>query len=400
MVLFTARTPRIFHRNIGWAGWDFMASHGWPGWRLAQASRLAFGREGNVPWAREFVIIFSLLLLVVTATPIGPHLGSISPHPLWIPVLLLSSQCGTMAGIAAAAASMALHWLTGMPPQNGGEDIYDYLYRVWREPMLWPVAAVVLGGFQAQQAQRMQALRSRLIEAKAQLRTIGNLAQELRAHCDTLERQIACAADRSIEAGLAALDDVRKAGPEGLGFTLPRAMEILVGTASYLLFTLRDNRLVAAPDFSRVLDDAGKLPRIESLPEGLEAKLVREQRLLSIRRVEDAAHLAGSGLIAVPILSPASDRLIGALLIQSMDPMRLTEETEQSVRALVRELAHALSKDRVLVNFRRDPMPVRLLSLGPGGAHPARYQAREEDGGLDSSVPSPGLISGVACGSE
>jgi hypothetical protein len=352
-----------------------------------------------VPWVREFVIIFSLLLLVVTATPIGPHLGSISPHPLWIPVLLLSSQCGTMAGIAAAAASMALHWLTGMPPQNGGEDIYDYLYRVWREPMLWPVAAVVLGGFQAQHAQRMQALRSRLIETNAQLRSIGNLAQELRTHCDTLERQIACAADRSIEAGLAALDDVGRTGPEGLGLALPRAMELLVGTGSYLLFTLRDNRLAAAPDLSHVLDDAGKLPRIESLPEGLEAKLVREQRLLSIRRVEDAGHLAGSGLIAVPILSPASDRLIGALLIQSMDPMRLTEETERSVRALSRELSHALSRDRVLVNFRRGPMPARLLSLAASGAHPARYHAREQDG-LDPSVPSPGLISEIACGSE
>jgi hypothetical protein len=177
-------------------------------------------------------------------------------------------------------------------------------------------------------------------------------------------------------------------------------MELLVGTGSYLLFTLRDNRLAAAPDLSHVPDDAGKLPRIESLPEGLEAKLVREQRLLSIRRVEDAGHLAGSGLIAVPILSPASDRLIGALLIQSMDPMRLTEETERSVRALSRELSHALSRDRVLVNFRRGPMPARLLSLAAGGAHPARYHAREEDGGLDPEVASPGLISGIACGSE
>ena len=376
-----------------------MASHGWRGWKLAQADWLRPLRGRDVAWLRELVIIFSLLLVVVTATPIGPHLGSISPHPLWIPVLLLSCQCGTMAGIAAAAAAMGLHWLAGMPPQNGGEDIYDYLYRVWREPMLWPVAAVVLGGFHAQNARQMQTLRSRLAEVSDQSRSIGNLAQELRDHCDTLERQMACAADRSVEAGLAALDDVRRAGLEGLGTALPSAMEILVGTASYQLFTWRDHRVAAAPDLCRVLGTARTLPGIESLPEGLEAKLVREQRVISIRRAEDVVHLAGRALIAVPILSPAGDRVIGALLIQSMDPMRITEETERNVRALGRELSHALSRDRVLVSFRREPMAAQM-SLAAGGAHPPRYHARNEDGAFDSTVAPSELISDLAYGSE
>jgi hypothetical protein len=130
-------------------------------------------RDGYAPWALELVIILSMMLLIAAATPIGAHLGSISPNPLWIPVLLLSSQYGTKAGVAAAVASMVVHWLAGAPPQAGGEDIYEYLYRIWREPMLWPVAAVVLGGFRDRQAQKTEALRSRLVETDAQLRSIG-----------------------------------------------------------------------------------------------------------------------------------------------------------------------------------------------------------------------------------
>jgi len=77
-------------------------------------------RDGYAPWALELVTILSMMLLIGAATPIGAHLRSISPNPLWIPVLLLSSRYGTKAGVAAAVASMVVHWLTGAPPQAGG----------------------------------------------------------------------------------------------------------------------------------------------------------------------------------------------------------------------------------------------------------------------------------------
>src|SRR5262249_36278231 len=77
-------------------------------------------RDGYAPRALEFVIILSMMLLIGAATPIGAHLGSISPNPLWIPVLLLSSQYGIKAGVAAAVASMVVHWRAGAPPQADG----------------------------------------------------------------------------------------------------------------------------------------------------------------------------------------------------------------------------------------------------------------------------------------
>lgn len=66
-------------------------------------------RDGYAPGAHEFVIILSMMLLIGAATPIGAHLGSTSPNPLWIPVLLLSGQHGTKAGVAAAVTSMVVH---------------------------------------------------------------------------------------------------------------------------------------------------------------------------------------------------------------------------------------------------------------------------------------------------
>lgn len=54
-------------------------------------------RDGYAPWALELVIVLSMTLLIGAATPICAHLGSVSPNPLWIPVLLLSGQYGTKA---------------------------------------------------------------------------------------------------------------------------------------------------------------------------------------------------------------------------------------------------------------------------------------------------------------
>jgi hypothetical protein len=329
----------------------------WPGWR-----------GDDAPWALELIIVLSMLLLVAVATPIGSHIGSISPHPFWIPVLLLSSQYGTIPGIAAVVASMALHWLVGMQPQAGGEDVYDHLYRVWREPMLWPVAAIVLGSFRDQHAQKTEGLRCRLVEADARLLSIRDLAEGLRSHCEALERRMACGADRSIETGLAALEDVREASRQELKLALPRAMQMLVGTANYLLLTSCDGRLVINAELSCVQDDACKLPPIECLPERLESELLRSQRLLSIRSIEDVHYLAGVALIAAPILSPTGERLSGVLLVREMDPMRITDGTELSLRVLCRALSHTVGKGRVLLNLKRERKPARFMSLVAGRA--------------------------------
>ena len=368
--LFTTTAARVI-QDSNWSrrGNHHMPSYPRPAWTRLASVWPGQWRGCDAPWAFELVIVSSMLLLVAAATPIGSHLGSMSPHPLWILVLLLSSQYGTMPGLAAAVAAMAVHWLAGAPPQAGGEDIYDYLYRVWREPMLWPVAAVVLGGFRGQHAQKTEALRVRLAETDIQLRTIGGYAEGLRSHCESLERRIACAADRSIEAGLAALEDVRLAGRDELKCALPRTMELLVGSARYQVLTLRDGHLSIDTELSSITEETCRLPRIERLPALLEAELVRGHRLLSIRKADAAGQLAGTALIASPIISPSADRLIGAILIQAMDPMKLTEATERGLHALCRELAHSLSRDRVVCNFTRAWPPARLVASA-GGVSP------------------------------
>lgn len=311
-------------------------------------------KDATTQWVVELFILLALLNLVALAT-VGPQrLAAISPHPYWIPVILMSCQHGTLAGVAAAISAMAIHWLGGAPVPAGGEDLYDYLHRVWREPMLWLVAAVVIGGLRSQQAHRLHDMRLRLSAADDRLAAIGTYANDLRSHCEALERHIACAADRSIEAGLGALDEISSSSYEALGSALPRAMDLLVGPSSYTLLTLQDGRLAIESELSRSMPDASRLPRIEQLPDELAAELARHRRILTVRSDADLDVLGGVSLLAVPVIAGHGEKLIGVLLVQTLDPTRLHAATERSLKHLAQQLAYPLGRQRVVVSFQRD----------------------------------------------
>ena len=103
------------------------------------------------------------------------RLGAISPSPFWIPVLLLSVQYGVSAGLISALVALVASAVIGWPDQAGTEDFYDYSLRIWREPILWLAAAVVLGTLQAQQLRKIEALRDRIAEAEVQRQSIADI---------------------------------------------------------------------------------------------------------------------------------------------------------------------------------------------------------------------------------
>ncbi len=62
----------------------------------------------------EIVILFALIYIVDELTPTISVLD-LSPHPFWIPVLLLSLQYGTVSGFLAAATAIGLSLYGGVP---------------------------------------------------------------------------------------------------------------------------------------------------------------------------------------------------------------------------------------------------------------------------------------------
>ena len=84
-------------------------------------------------------LVFSLLF------DAGNRFLNVSPHPFWIPVLLVSAYYGANEGLAAAILSAAALLTGNLPEQGSSEDLSAWLLRVTAEPVLWFVAAIALG---------------------------------------------------------------------------------------------------------------------------------------------------------------------------------------------------------------------------------------------------------------
>lgn len=326
--------------------------------KISEIVRSPFGSRARVhptaPWGVSLLLIFALLLLVELALPGPARLASINPHPFWIPVILLSMQYGTTGGLAAALTGIGLTTLIGFPGREGGEEFYEYANRIWRDPILWLGTSVVLGGFRSQELYKFETLREKLAIADGQRQSIAQLCNQLKVQCESLERSRACANDRSIETGLAALADVRNARPENLRRSIETALDVLLGPGCHGALICRDHRLLDV-----ITPDGGAAEKSQAtiwslLPAETAEALLREKRMLSILREEDIALLAGQALFAAPILTTAGDRVVGALLIDRLAPELLQPQTEIGIQALSGEISLALAKAPVMVNFEHD----------------------------------------------
>jgi hypothetical protein len=303
-------------------------------------------------WVPELVFLFSLLFLVELLLPESTRWASLSAHPFWVPVILLSVQYGIGAGLIAALTAIAATMAIGWPDQVVGEDFYDYASRIWFEPMLWLGAAIIVGGLRSVQLRTILELRDQMGDVEEQRKLIGIMCSTLRTRCEGLEREIACARDHSIEAGLSILAELRGSKASDLDHSLGAAMELLLGPVRYSLLINSNGRLSECRGLDQIADtaaDSAGKDTLARVPPALEHALVKGRRQLSILREFDCSLLGDTALFAFPILSPRSHRVLGALLIRRMEAARIRPLVEASLYALCQELSLVLSKDEALV---------------------------------------------------
>jgi hypothetical protein len=315
--------------------------------------------RSGLPVLPPLVVLAEILVLMVLPAlldyfvPQFPSLSQTQPHFFWLPVLLVSLQYGTVSGLLAAGVAIVLTAWLGWPEQEIGENHFSYLLRVWTQPVLWLAAALLLGQFRLRQIEDAQAMSHELAVYAEQRGRMAQYAEQLRARCDDLERELAC---RTLPPSGALLDALnaarsgRSSLQEALGQCfgaafLPCRTSVYAADAGGL-------RLLAAHADPAAPGDPDPAP--SSFPAGhpVIAAVIGEGRPLSVLVPGDEAALAGFGLVAVPIEAPADGRVVGVLKLDAADPSDLDADTAGSLAVIAASLAPLVAAARGLADLQ------------------------------------------------
>lgn len=138
-------------------------------------------------------IVCFFLISFIIALIIGTNFNyfSVSPHPFWILVILISAQYGTLAGLLAALASTVVYLSGSLPKQSIVQEWNVYFFLLAKTPILWFITAIILGELRMKHIRERARLRELANTAKAREKKLADAYESLKHIKERLEIRVA-----------------------------------------------------------------------------------------------------------------------------------------------------------------------------------------------------------------
>jgi polysaccharide biosynthesis protein PelD len=384
--------------------------------RALRHTDAALGDERRWAWHSqlrlgiEFLVLFALSLLIAHAMPSGT--SGTYPHPLWLPVIVLSLQHGTLAGMTAAVAASGLFLSEGLPPAVLSEDLYQYTGRIFVEPIGWTCAALLIGHLRDRQIRERSELRAELAERDQHCRAVAELCDDLRKRAEMLERHIAANAISSHADIVEAVCSLHESDSTNFTDRLSRFILLMTGASEFALYLLQDNELRIAIDvpnehsnpadmvipahdslFEAVVNSRKTLlsvPLDPVIPAARLAQIIQHSRapLVLAARAADGDLLNHRGTVIGPLLDRSSHQVIGMLRIGGGNLVDFPEDIERKFTLACSEISRLLGRT-IFINSPDATLafavrPIGRLKRAPSLARrrlPTKTDARELETG-------------------
>jgi polysaccharide biosynthesis protein PelD len=302
----------------------------------------------------ELIVLMAIMIAIDWAFPALSFL-TLEPSPFWLPVLLLSLQYGTVAGLLAAAAATAAYVFNGFAEQAIGENFFAYLLRIWALPILWIGVALVLGQFRLRQISEKQGLRQALAMRTHESQRLGGYATDLEERCQRLERQLTTRVSVPVKPVLDVLAEI--SGPTlDIATALDRISQRIWPGSRVSVFAYKASGcdVIGSSGWGEAASWATTLAPTHPLYRAI----FNERRAVSIFNIGDEAVLAGQGMAAQPILAADSASVIGMLKIEVIDPAVFDQQTTSHLALMARLFSVVLSEPRAVEGTGQDSIVV------------------------------------------
>lgn len=292
----------------------------------------------------ELLLFFAVALGLDVWLGTGLRFDGVQPHPFWIPVLLLSIQYGTSEGVLAAlVASVALRF-GNMPDAGIDQDLYDHLFALTREPILWLVAAVLFGELSMRQLREREELRAGLAAARQEAEAIARSYRALKSVKESLETRVAGQL-RTVFTLYQAAKSIDHLDEGEVMLGVADLVRTVMKPEKFSLFLLNNDVLESVTNEGWD-DDHDSYARWFDSGTPLFQTVIARQRQLCVNRVEDERILAGEGVLAGPLVSSDTGEVVGMVKVESLGFTDLSVNTVENFRILCEWIGTALAKAR------------------------------------------------------
>ncbi len=260
------------------------------------------------------------------------------PHPFWAIVLLMAVQYGTREALVAAAVSSLALLAGNLPAQNFDQSVHEYAVHVLWRPLVWMIAGVVLGELRVRQRQLQLETDERLHHAERRVTLLSTANGDLMAAKERLETRLAGQLRTATDMFQAARA-LETLDPGKLLAGASDLVTVALNAKAFSIFLLEKGVLELAA--TEGWGEGRELARRYVSTEPLYQEVVAAQRFVTVATPGGEAALRGQGLIAGPLICPASGRLVGMLKIEEMTFLDFNLSAVHTFKALCAWIASA-----------------------------------------------------------
>lgn len=286
----------------------------------------------------EIAIYLADAILIDLAFLDGTRFREVSPHPFWPILLLIAVQYGTSEALVAAVASSALLLIGNIPAQSITQDTYDYLSKLVAEPVMWFVAAVVLGELRMRHISERDKLQQDLTAAVKREEDITAAYGRVTTLKDSLEARVAGQMRTAINMYQAARN-LERLDPSEVLLGISEIVHAVMNPEQFSLYLLRDDVLEIS--IGEGWTSGSSMSRTFRSDSRLFQEVIARQRFVCAANPDDELVLGNEGVLAGPLIDRETGDVMGMLKVEKMGFFELHFSNVQTFHVLCDWIADA-----------------------------------------------------------
>ncbi len=287
----------------------------------------------------ETVAFLAIMLIASFFFGEGNRFWGVEPHPFWVIVILMAVQYGTSEGVFAAVLSSVALLLGNMPEQQLNPDTYAYIYDVLRLPVLWLIAAVVVGELRQRHVREREYLKKELHDARQREEVIAESYHKVKMLKERLELKIASQLRASVNTYRAARA-IEKNHPADVLQGVQELVRSVMQPEKFSVYLLGNDGLSSTVTYG--WQEGDNFPQQYGANDPIYKEVIGNQHVLCIANRDHQRILKDQGVLAGPLVDNETGEINGMLKIEKIGFLDLNLSTIETFHAICEWVGMAL----------------------------------------------------------